>query len=409
MLLIAVLSVPVAVSASYRAATVNALMPYLFGAFVLAMLPEVLETLRQWLRLMLTRVIALATFVCLGGWFVYQDVSLLNDRLWLYVVLIPFFIATSAWFSICRAEGFVTFFALKLGISLIAMGALAAALALYPDDRWFLVRTPLLNHIRHINIEWVTASFLSLFYFRTAPRNAAYLWCLLFACFGYFALLSGGRGAVLALAVSVGLLLVFRRIQWSDHRLLTAMAAFCSGAGFVFLTGQDWLVSAQFGKLMAGSADVAASGRVEIWHDAWSRATESLPTFLCGMGPDAYLRLGISGRVSYLGGVYLMHPHNAILLWLIEFGLIGVACIMAAVSIVAIQAVRLLRKHGEMDLYAAVAALFLAYCFYSLTDAIAYHATALTNFVILAAYLVAASRGTDASRSVSASEDAPVA
>lgn len=137
-------------------------------------------------------------------------------------------------------------------------------------------------------------------------------WMLLFA--------SGTRGTLLAMAVAlvaVPVLLPRQAKHWLWLQLQAAAGGFMLYGLMFYGVGQG---QTDFTQTAARIASMSSSGRAELW----MIATDAIGCFpLLGIGPQNY---------ALLGARFGAHPHNALLQFAAEWGLIATAIIVALVG-----------------------------------------------------------------------------
>jgi O-antigen ligase len=104
---------------------------------------------------------------------------------------------------------------------------------------------------------------------------------------------------------------------------------------------------------------------------------------LFGLGPDA-VRMVVRAEIGFPPNV---QAHSVIVQALIEFGLIGLGLVSAAIFVVARRAVAVLRSSIAPRDVRVAAALLVALGAYMFVDGILYHAIPLIMVMLLTAYL----------------------
>ena len=194
------------------------------------------------------------------------------------------------------------------------------------------------------------------------------------------ALWSGTRGAPVALASALLLLLVFFPAVRTIRTLFATLSI--SVIAVVIAMQQAppdphygfWRLGASVG---APSLNDLSSNRIAIWHDAWDSFL-SRPLFGFGEAQFGFVRPEI--------GVAYLHPHNILLQLLFQWGIVGSA-IVAALSVIFIRACRgLAAGTAEMVIPAAFVALVIA--IYSLFDGALFHTYPTMMFAFSISILV---------------------
>ena len=329
-----------------------------------------------------SKILLVSMCLCFLGWLFYFIPVFGLFRTWFYLAQPLFFLAFVGWFRAYGDTGFSWVFLAKLISTLFALIVISIYLSDTPDTLKFDVRPnpPIYSHIRHLNYDLAFVASLSFYYYRISGRVIGSLFLLLLAVVGYFTVWSFARGELLSLAIFLGILFLnkYRLTKMLDKATLLPLAFFVIGAVFVFLLGETYLVQQNY--IAAESMDQYSSGRISTWQQAFMRLNE-YHAWLFGMGPDASLRLGIQR-----GGT--VQPHNFLVQWLLEFGIVGTFGLCAAFGSVATMAFKLLRNNASFRLPQAVAALFLSTLCYALVDGQFYHGLALSMILIMCAYLV---------------------
>lgn len=195
--------------------------------------------------------------------------------------------------------------------------------------------------------------------------------------------LLGARGALLAWIVFV----VFFAFFCEKRRrfLLFCLAALALAAGVTWYLGESGLLRTPslFMRLEPGGSGYEVSDRIDIWIHAL-RAIVERPWF--GYGPEGYI-------ASQCCNPHVAQPHNFILQFLLEFGVIGVALMIATGwSMVRAcggwESLWTDLRGGDAGLL-AVCAVLAGFFAYALVDGLFYHAIPLTHFALFAALFFA--------------------
>jgi len=214
----------------------------------------------------------------------------------------------------------------SLLLYLVAMAVIVAFIAPPPDGLWRFAM-PGFRNVRHLDY-WLGAVLAGLLAARFAARDESFAgWrghaADLTALAVWFALFwSGGRGAVLAALLAVGLVVcrtgLGGKMRLAGRQAVIAVLAMALSVAFP-------LDEPSFGIVRFldkyESLNVMTSGRLDMWAEA-IRLWLDAPLFGIGAGQAAL-------QMERARGVFL-HPHNAILQWLLAWGLTGAlpACIV---------------------------------------------------------------------------------
>lgn len=307
-------------------------------------------------------------------------------RFWLYLILILFFAAAIVSFRLID-HGLKLVFLAKAGTTFIAMLAMAIAIMTVGTGHELFVHPPIYRHLRHLNYDLIVVAALGFSSWLGATKKARYGYVAMFLALGYFSIWSGGRGEALALIVFFAALLGFGVTQWREKHFQVTLAALLLGGILVIGSGQTQFLSGQLERSVAASADRISSGRLKIWQTSLARAEESPAALIFGFGPDAFVRLGIYRDVWPEGNSYIVHPHNSLVQWILEFGVAGTLLIVLFLMRTGAIAISLLRRGAPADIPKTAAALFLALLCYSMVDGVFYHAIPLTMITLLSGYL----------------------
>lgn len=203
---------------------------------------------------------------------------------------------------------------------------------------WF-GRSPILGHIRHfaMTVGFFTAVLLDDSGLHGLERRVVQLSAMLGLA---LILWSGSRGAagVLLLIIGTIALLQWRAHQFRPWLVLQLLPAY--GLALLFSTGHPGMELFQRETVATaasqlGAANEFASGRLEIWSRALARIEQD-GSLLFGAGGNAYLRLGLSPTRL------IFHPHNSIIQFLLDWGLIGLGLALSALWLLILQPARAL-------------------------------------------------------------------
>lgn len=216
-------------------------------------------------------------------------------------------------------------------------------------------------------------------------HRRSWWWSTAVTLVGLFTIVaSGSRGALLAWAVSVAVLLVLRAGR--HRREVASHATAAAGLALVAVWALDRTGLLRtphlFGRLdqglgSGGDVDEVTSGRLTLWSDAFEQFRAD-PWF--GIGPDAY-------RLSECCGPTTVHAHNLLLQALMEFGIIGVLLLGVLIA-------RAVGRYGGLRALltgvrstpenTALTAMLVALLAYSMIDGAYYSVYTLMNAAVLA-------------------------
>lgn len=259
---------------------------------------------------------------------------------------------------------------------------------LYGIFYFFYQSMPLgFDHIRHYGHYVLIALLLSLSISKselTSPSSIFRIAVLVVAWTVLF--WSGGRGPLLALAVVVSLLLILR--FFSGRRELLTLLAASAAAGFLIsvpLSGEDQGIYRILHTVTdSPDIDTFSSSRISIWH---ATLPDILSNPIFGLGPEGFV---------YGAGEYffpILHPHNAILQFLVEWGLPGtIFFLWLLYRIFAPAFISVRAGRGNRYLFPALLAGSVA-LFYSLFTGNLYIPFSVFLFVVVVSILIAGTGG----------------
>lgn len=357
--------------------------------FVLAMLPEVRDRVTGWSMAPVGRIAVLLVLGLLAVWQQVQGPMWDVPRLWWYFSLPLLMAGLLGWFEIRGALGLRLLVCAKL--PLIAL-AIVWACGLSLQARWGLVETPLFGpipiyrHVRNLNDELPWALAFAALLLASGGRLGRGLAPVGLLLFGYFTAWSGSRGQMLGLAVFVAVLLAARALPLSDRRLWLAVAAAAAGVLLALACGEGERLLAMLGRSTGEAGIGIGSGRDRIWAAALDAVTASPWTLATGLGPDAFARLALDRDFRQLTGP-IIQPHNSLVLWLLEFGVVGLLAAFAALLLALRLAWRRLQARRELEMVNLAAALLIGQATFSMVTGIAYHVMPATFMLVLIAFL----------------------
>jgi len=368
--------------------------------FVVACLPVIGSELRAWASGWPGRVVAAGFAIIILGWQLLIGPVWDVDRTWLYLVLPLFLAALVGWFRIVGLDGLHLLYRAKALVVVAAI--LWVCVDAYLRSRGVIDgvpgRTPpIFRHIRHLNYEVPIVALLGLALYPRSGRLEQTLILLSFLALGYYSAWSGGRGQLLSMLVAALALIASTGWRGLPKATLPASLLFIVGALAVLAADQTSVVAITLRHSSAESAGYITSGRSVIWHQILDRCLDGGPALLFGHGPDAYARLDwptvFGSSAQQWGFAGTVQPHNTLLLWLIEFGLLGTALLVLLALLLMARCVGILRAPGPAEAPRIVAALLIGYASYAMTDGITYHSMPMLFVTALTAYLMTV-RGT---------------
>jgi O-antigen ligase len=330
-----------------------------------------------------------AILVFLGVFFVawqwqHGDVWL-NSQFLLYCGIAAMFPLAVQWFRRTGTAGLRYVFLLKLagvvGATALFILAIADLTGPEPSIGMLVREPPIYRDTRHFNYDHLVVLSLAVYFASLSKSRAEGIgWLAVCVAIGYVLAWSGGRAAI-------GSILVFLFVAGWSKAIPCRMAiawtiALLISCALVVMSGRSDLLLGQFSRLGDG-AEVMASGRLELWAGilgVWSRSWASM---LFGLGPDA-VRMVVRAEIGFPPNV---QAHSVIVQALIEFGLIGLGLVSAAIFVVARRAVAVLRSSIAPRDVRVAAALLVALGAYMFVDGILYHAIPLIMVMLLTAYL----------------------
>jgi O-antigen ligase len=259
---------------------------------------------------------------------------------------------------------------------------------LYGIFYFFYQSMPLgFDHIRHYGHYTLIALLLSLSIRKpelASPASIFRIGVLLVAWTALF--WTGGRGPLFALAVVVSLLLFFRYFSGRSHLLI--LLAVSAVTGFLLsipLSGEEQGIYRILHTVTdSPDIDTFSSSRISIWLAILPNILSS-PFF--GLGPEGFV---------YGAGEYffpILHPHNAVLQFLVEWGLPGTIFFLWLLYRIFVPAfIEVRAGRGNRYLFPALLAGSVA-LFYSLFTGNLYIPFSVFLFVVVASILIAGTGG----------------
>lgn len=363
----------------------------LLAVFVI-LLPEACTELRTLWQLTLCKIALPVALFCWTSWEFVQGPTPINVQWGLYAALPLFWAAVVGWFRQSRDGKIALAFQVKLGLTVVCLIWFSVVLSMAANrgDLMFAwEHPPIYSNIRQYNYDLAAAIPLAAFLLWRSAIIGRLTYCSVLSLLGFFTVWTAGRGEMLALAIFAGAMF-YASGSHIDTRFRWAIVPLMFGGSLVFALNMDVAFVSQLGRSFSDSSNAISSNRIVLWHNSLARVGESVHSLLFGFGPDAFLRLNIMKPVQGEGGLLPMvlpHPHNFIIQWLLDFGLLGTSVLLAVWGAVCLKCVRVLRAHGPLDFSTMVAALLLAFTVYGLVDGLFYQPVPLVFTTICAAYL----------------------
>lgn len=365
------------------------LLPLLFS---LLMAPEAFREVRALWKIPLFRYGVWSALILFVGWKLFIGQVWHLHRTWLYIAVLLLGLAAAGWLRQDPEHRW-----LKIAYTKIA--TVAAAITWICIDGFTVDRSalgalwkdlPVYFHVRHANMEVFTATALIVGIWKYSGATSRALFATALALFGYFSAWTGGRGEILSIAVFSVCLLTALNIRSLPMRWLAMpAAAFASGVLMAALSGHGHGIERWFARTMQDSVDEMSSGRLTIWTLCIERVSANWDTLWFGFGPDAYARAGMNHALEALTGRpnFTAQPHNTLVLWLLEFGVVGTVPLAAWSLHWLTCATQTLKETRATPQDAAIAGLLIATYFYSLFDGQFYYDFQLCIIALAIAYL----------------------
>lgn len=380
-----VITVPVAMTTRrYNSFDYYAIISTLQLAFAACYASQTRAQIATWYReSKLFKALALCTMLLIAGWERHW-VDWTSPRSFFYLTQ-PFFLAACVvWFTRHSATGLRHIFLLKLATTFTTALILLGAAWLATDDAARLLikaSPPIYWHLRHLNYDAAFAVGLAWAFLASSnrpwQRNRLHLLALL--AFGFISVWSAARGQLLATAIFILVFAISTDLRSVRRSLLAGFLAFLLGAATVFLSGETYFVdqTANYSSL-SNSVDKISATRLTIW----KKSLEAMSNYwIFGLGPD-----GLLGPLSHFR---IAQPHNFIVQWLGEFGVIGTAAIFLTLALLCKKCVNILHSGQYSAITSGTAALLLSIPFYALVDGLFYHAAPIIMFMLLTGFLLA--------------------
>lgn len=304
---------------------------------------------------------------------------LAEARLSVYYSILIFTVALAVAFRRCHAST-ALWVLLVLAIIHVFFLISALKLAVVQPEEGARVIPPFFSNVRHFGYHGYFAACAGLSLAALDQRfRSAGLMIAFASLFGI--VLFGSRGALLAWLMFAVVLVYLVPKRWAT--LLTAMVAIALAVAAVYLADRNEVfhTTSLLDRADGAGGDSITStyGRRAIWADAIS-AIGDRP--LLGYGPDGFIISACCQRPY-------VHPHNAILQFALEFGIVGlvsivwvvIACFSARIRTLFTEA----RTNSVSPQSACLAATLIGAVAFSMIDGILYHIVPLIHFGIVTA------------------------
>lgn len=363
------------------------LIPFLAVVNLLLFLPLILMRRRYFKANLRNIGFWAAAAVVLGLSSAFSDrPSASFDRLQLIFMIVLFALILREWFS---RGGLSVFAPVVMGIALAHLGFLLLTVQATAQAAGLDVRNhswvPYHTHIRHLSYHGMVSACLAAIVAATQPRLRIPALVLSAAAVGGL-IFFGARGAlygwiafaVFAVVVSAGI-----RRKLSIQFLSTLLLASALSMSAAQLGYSNPFHGSLNDRVSSVESAVDTTGRVKIWKKALGGFTDSP---IIGQGADGY-------RLTEWVTLGTVQPHNIIVQFLVEFGLLGCALIALLLYKSFYEPTRQLFKPGRASQAAVTSRLILA-CLggigvYAMADGLLYHAIPMILIaIILALYSV---------------------
>jgi O-antigen polymerase len=242
---------------------------------------------------------------------------------------------------------------LAIVLSTLVHSSIGILQIFYPEvfGNWFATRADAVPRgiFQQINVHvsFLTTGIAISFYLFSRPITKRFhpvissLMILSIGLSSFVIFYSGSRVGLLALVVSLLLLLFFRRKQLLHNKVLVLFAIIAISSGALF--GKSGL-DQTFSKSLLITQGVSSEARLNMYRIAFELIAQKP---VQGHGIGNFLRVWnlqsgdyISRHPDALLPAYADHPHNELVYWLIEGGLVIVSGILAAIVAVVLGLIR---------------------------------------------------------------------
>jgi len=350
--------------------------------FALLIAPELIKKSSCVIKSLSIRVFFLCFAVCGAGWFVQGINAADFSRTFIYALQPLFILAALFWFRWAGDAGLETLNRVKL---LTVLGTILYIFIVFsindvPNLDWRIAENiPIYYNIRHLNIEIAFVVMIGAIFWLFSPSRYGRTSWILFILLGYVSLWTAGRGQIIAFYLFLGFLAYAqssRALRFKTHKPLVAFTLGALICGIVNPELVAWL----FGRATTGSANQILAGRIVIWIKCLKLAISSWWSAFFGLGPDAFVRYQIL-KLTF-------HPHNSVIQFFLEFGLVGLSGLFALIMMFIKSAARVYTGSPASPIARGVAAALAALLLYSFTDGIFYHASPLMMSMLLVAFVL---------------------
>lgn len=245
------------------------------------------------------------------------------------------------------------------------------------------LRLPNYSNIRHFAYHGYIAAASATALFLVSRQFKATAWvCASVALFGIA--LTGARGAVVAWGITL-LAASLMRGKRLGLFVFASTAAAAALAVLFYLSEADLILGRSLFDRVAAGETLRVSDRIELWVEA-AAAVPTSPWF--GFGPDGY-------SLSRCCSPRFEQPHNLILQFLLEFGIVGCSLLLASVAALIRcfgGGIALCRAALDDPSTQAVGAVLAGFLAYAGIDGLLFHAVPVAHFAVLMALFLGSLR-----------------
>lgn len=264
---------------------------------------------------------------------------------------------------------------------IVTIAIFVAVVGMSGDFDW-ISSQPGFPHIRHSGYFLITAMALSTGMVATSSGRTKVLHiALLSASFG-FAIWIGSRGPLMAYFVMLAAALALFRPMRSAKALAAIVLAIVVGSvlsqSIPAPDHESFNVIARLLGLKSGSVEELSSGRTEFWRQTW-HAIIAQP-FIGHGGSQFRLQVPVA-----VGNYY--HPHNSVLQFAYDWGVIGAAAILSLITLSMIKLGKMAVAEGNRLVSPFLAAFSMSV--FSLIDGVFYYNLPIMLFLTCAAAIMA--------------------
>ncbi|GEA61690.1 O-antigen ligase family protein [Vibrio comitans] len=262
--------------------------------------------------------------------------SSVTSEMRMVFIMVNFIFAFSFYYLMCEIRSVeLLFISLPVGITYIAI--------YYFVDYNFNLNTLIVENVSNLPFAFnrrlldmycifsiIYASYLYLF----RRKKCSFVFGGLYVINVAFIFWVGGRGSILSTSIALIFLItamnrkkLLDAIEIVKFAVLTILGLALAFPISIFTWNGLYRFKQLFSSLGEKSLDKISNGRLDIWLDAIRNIKEA---FWFGHGPDSYREIGSFG---------FFQPHNFILQYFIEFGVIGTSLIIILISLSLIKGV----------------------------------------------------------------------